>query len=74
MRMNIADVSSFYEPLITSEQAAVLLGGIHIKTVQRMARTGILPAYCICDKWFFRSSELDKWLATRLNTASQSVR
>ena len=41
-----ADGESF-EPLISSEQAARLLGNIHVKTLQRYARLGRLPGYQI---------------------------
>jgi len=32
-----------YEPLLNDEEAAVFLGGLHPKTVQRMARRGGIP-------------------------------
>jgi hypothetical protein len=34
-----------YEPLLNDEEAAVFLGGLHPKTVQRMARRGGIPHY-----------------------------
>ena len=63
-----------FEPLLNSEESALLLGGIHTKTLQRMARRGELPGYQIAHRWYFRASELDAWLRTRLNSDSQSVR
>jgi excisionase family DNA binding protein len=36
-----------FEPLLNDEEAANFLGGLHRKTVQRMARRGELPAYRI---------------------------
>ncbi len=36
-----------FEPLLNSEESASLLGGIHTKTLQRMARRGELPGYQI---------------------------
>jgi excisionase family DNA binding protein len=51
-----------YEPLMNAAEAARFLGGLHPKTVQRMARSGKLPAYRIGRYWLFRGSELDHWL------------
>ena len=51
-----------YEPLMNDAEAAQFLGGLHPKTVQRMARRGDLPAYRIGRYWRFRASELSAWL------------
>jgi excisionase family DNA binding protein len=51
-----------YEPLLSDVEAAKFLGGLHPKTVQRMARRGELPAYRVARYWRFRASELDSWL------------
>ena len=51
-----------YEPLLNDEQAALFLGGLHPKTVQRMARRGDLPAYHVGKYWRYRASELSDWL------------
>ena len=51
-----------YEPLLTDAEAGKFLGGLHPKTVQRMARRGELPAYRIGRYWRFRASELSEWL------------
>jgi excisionase family DNA binding protein len=51
-----------YEPLLSEAEAAKFLGGLHPKTVQRMARRGDLPAYRIGRYWRFRASELSAWL------------
>jgi excisionase family DNA binding protein len=63
-----------FEPLIGSPEAAKLLGNIHVKTLQRYARRGSLPAYQIGGHWYFRASELDEWLQSRINSNCQSVR
>jgi excisionase family DNA binding protein len=60
-----------FEPLIASSQAARLLGNIHVKTLQRYARRGELPGYQIAGHWYFRASELDGWLRSRLNSNCQ---
>lgn len=57
-----------FEPLIGSNQAARLLGNIHVKTLQRYARRGDLPGYQIAGHWYFRASDLDTWLQSRVNS------
>jgi excisionase family DNA binding protein len=47
-----------FEPLISTDEAAGLLG-IHIKTLQLMARKGRIPGKRIGKFWRFRKSELD---------------
>ena len=59
-----------FEPLIDSSEAAKLLGNIHIKTLQRYARQRRLPGYQIGCHWYFRASELDSWLQSRINSTS----
>ena len=59
-----------FEPLLSDVEAAAFLGGLHPKTVQRMARRGQLPAYRIGRYWRFRASELDEWL--RVQSRCQS--
>jgi excisionase family DNA binding protein len=56
-----------FEPLIGSFEAARLLGNIHVKTLQRYARRRLLPGYQIGGHWYFRASELDSWLHSRIN-------
>jgi len=51
-----------FEPLLDDQQAAMLLGGLHPKTLQRMARRGHLPAFRVGKYWRYRASELDEWL------------
>jgi len=63
-----------FEPLLRSEDAARLLGDIHVKTLQRYARQGSVPGYRIGGHWYFRSTELDAWLQSRINSDRQSVR
>jgi excisionase family DNA binding protein len=63
-----------FEPLISSPEAAKLLGNIHVKTLQRYARRGSLPGYQIGGHWFFRQSELDAWLRSRINSSCHPCR
>ncbi len=63
-----------FEPLLGSQDAARLLGNIHVKTLQRYARQGSVPGYRIAGHWYFRTTELDAWLRSRINSNRQSVR
>lgn len=63
-----------FEPLIDSAQAASLLGNIHVKTLQRYARAGNIPGYQIGGHWYFRASELDSWLRSRINSSRHPCR
>ena len=51
-----------FEPLLNDEQAAQLLGNMHPRTLQRFARTGVVPAIKIGRFWFFRASALNEWI------------
>lgn len=63
-----------FEPLLDDRQASVLLGGIHPKTLQRLARTGRIPAYRVGRFWRYRASELDDWVRSKVNSAGQPAR
>jgi excisionase family DNA binding protein len=52
---------SSFEPLISVPEAAALLQ-VHEKTVQKMCRSGTLPAIRFGKYWRFRTSILDQWL------------
>ena len=62
-----------FEPLLNDREAATLLGGLHPKTLQRMARLGRIPAYRVGRFWRFRASELDKWLKAQSHFERQSA-
>jgi excisionase family DNA binding protein len=62
-----------FEPLLNDEQTAQLLGGMHTKTLQRMARNGQIPAHKIGRYWYFRASELDSWLKTSCVPADDAL-
>jgi excisionase family DNA binding protein len=50
-------------------EAAAFLGGINIRTVNRWARRGYLPAYPLGEGkrrlWRFLESDLHAWMASR---------
>jgi excisionase family DNA binding protein len=50
------------EPLLNDAEAAAFLGGLHPKTVQRMARRGEIPHYRVGRYYRYRASELNDWL------------
>ena len=54
--------SQVFEPLLRVEEAALLLGGMHPKTLMRFARLGEVPAVKIGRCWFFRASALNLWI------------
>jgi excisionase family DNA binding protein len=70
--VNSAQVDNF-ERLLGSDEAADLLN-IHPKTLQRMARNGIIPAIRIGRLWRFRASDLDNWVSSGIASLGQSVR
>jgi hypothetical protein len=65
------------EPYVNASNAAHFLG-IHPKTLMRLARNRIVPAYSFTDgtrhNWRFLKSELDIWMQTRVNSSSHPVR
>ena len=57
-----------FEPLLNDKQAAQLLGNMHQRTLQRLARTQVVPAVKIGRSWFFRASALDAWVNSRVES------
>lgn len=57
-------------PLDTREAAAYV--GFHQKTIERMARQGLIPAYPVSGvrrkTWRFYPSELDAWLHSKIDS------
>ena len=70
----VNDSRQAFEPLIGCEDAAKLLGNIHVKTLQRYARRGTLPGYRVAGHWYFRATELDAWLRSRINSSCHPCR
>jgi excisionase family DNA binding protein len=59
-----------FEPLLDDAQASALLG-VHPKTLQKLARTGRLPAYRVGRFWRYRASDLELWLLSGANSERQ---
>ena len=54
-----------FEPLLNDTQAAQLLGNMNPRTLQRLARTHLVPAIKIGRFWFFRASALNEWIGVQ---------
>jgi excisionase family DNA binding protein len=67
------DNDSLFEPLLTAEEAASYLR-MHTKTLQRFARSGIVPCARMGKYWRFRLSALDLWVRGHQNQPSQPLR
>ncbi len=67
------NIGMVFEPLLTSRQAAPLVC-LHYKTLERMARNGLVPATKQGKCWLFRVSKLNKWIneALDLNISNRS--
>jgi excisionase family DNA binding protein len=61
-----------FEPLLNDDQAAKFLGGIHRTTLQRMAKTGKIPAYRVGRFWRYRASELNQCLQVQSTPPNHS--
>jgi hypothetical protein len=65
------------EPYVDANEGAAFLR-IHPKTLQRLARIGMVPAYSLSDgirrHWRFLLSELDTWMRSRVNSNAHPVR
>jgi hypothetical protein len=48
-----------YEPLLDDAEMVEFLGGLHLKTLQRMARNEALPFYRVRRHYFYVTAELD---------------
>ena len=57
-------VTRSLEKLLTTHDLAELLQ-LHVKTVERMARSGRLPSLRVCGRVRFKPSDIASWLAAR---------
>jgi excisionase family DNA binding protein len=55
------NTGTLFEPLLTSHEVAALLR-IHQKTLESMARAGLVPATKKGKSWVFRLSSLSAWI------------
>ena len=66
-------VGAPFERVLNTDEAAALLQ-IHPKTLQRMARQGVVPGFRVGDLWRFRASALDEWLRSGVCSKRHSCR
>jgi len=65
-RLQLPSTGAFSpEPLLDSSQAAAIMR-IHPKTLQKLARSGVIRALQIGKVWRFRASVLDEWIEQKL--------
>ena len=62
--------SKDFEPLLDVSEAAGLLR-IHPKTLQKLARFALVPAYRVGRFWRYRASDLEMWLRSGANSKRQ---
>lgn len=55
------NAGTLFKPLLTSHEVAALLR-IHQKTLESMARAGLVPATKKGKSWVFRLSSLSAWI------------
>ena len=53
------------EPLLDTDEAAAIIR-IHPKTLQKLARRGVIRAIQIGKVWRFRASTLEDWIQEKL--------
>lgn len=51
----------YFAPLLDSEEAAAILK-IHPKTLQKLARKGLVHGIHVGKLWRFRSTEIEQWI------------
>jgi excisionase family DNA binding protein len=65
------------EHYVTSDEAATFLK-LNLRTVQRLAREGTIPAHPFGEKnrksWRFLLSELDDWMKAKVNSSRRPCR
>jgi excisionase family DNA binding protein len=66
-----------FEPYVDAKEGAIFLR-VHAKTLMRLAREGIVPAYSFSEgtrrHWRFLISELDTWMKSKVNSNAHPVR
>jgi excisionase family DNA binding protein len=60
-RKHPQSVTLLPEPLLDSEEAAAIMK-IHPKTLQKLARKGLIRGAHVGKLWRFRASEIESWI------------
>jgi excisionase family DNA binding protein len=64
-RKPVSAAHDLLEPLLDSDEAASIMK-IHPKTLQKLARKGIVRGVHIGKLWRFRASEIERWIDRQL--------
>ena len=64
-RKPVSTAHDLPEPLLDSDEAASIMK-IHPKTLQKLARKGIVRGVHIGKLWRFRASEIEQWIDRQL--------
>jgi hypothetical protein len=67
LKANDREPQTVFEPLVDSRTASTAIG-IHYKTLERMARKGLVPAAKLGRSWQFRLSILSDWFNRKLTS------
>ena len=62
-----------FERLLDAIETAQLIH-CHVKTLERYARQGAILGYKIHGRWYFRASDLDSWLHSRIESVNHPCR
>lgn len=75
MQLAIADreEKSKMEPILSSQQVGEILG-MNYKVIERMARRQEIPGFKVGKFWRFRESDIERWIASRVQSQSQPCR
>lgn len=74
---SLSEIRDEPEPYVTSDEAASFLK-LNLRTVQRLAREGTIPAHPFGERnrktWRFLLSELDEWMRGKVNSSRRPCR
>ena len=70
-KMNDREHQIMFEPPVDSRTASAAIG-IHYKTLERLARRGLVPAIKLGRSWQFRLSILSDWFNGKLESNSET--
>jgi excisionase family DNA binding protein len=70
-KMNDREHPIMFEPPVDSRTASAAIG-IHYKTLERLARKGLVPATKLGRSWQFRLSILSDWFNGQLESNSET--
>lgn len=77
-QVGAAPAQTAFEYFVDASEIARMLGDLDYKTIQRMAREGIIPAYPFGEgvrkTWRFLPSEVHEWMRTRVHSEGHPCR